>query len=63
MRFKDYLIEAKFKVPDSEPLGIKELKTNDLARAETIGGMTNVMSEFTNQKVPPMPPVTDGNLV
>lgn len=46
---------AKFKVPDSEPLGIKGLEGNDLARAETIGGMTNVMTEFTSQKVTPIP--------
>jgi len=55
MNLRQFLTEAKFKVPDSEPLGVKGLEQNDLARAESIGGMTSVMTEFTNQKVSPMP--------
>jgi hypothetical protein len=55
MKFKDYLNEAKIKIRDNEPLGIKGFEPGDLARAETIGGMTVLMDTFKEKGVAAMP--------
>ncbi len=55
MKFKQYINEAKTKIPDSSPLGVKVPNDFSLARAETIGGMNHVMPVFKEKNVASIP--------
>jgi hypothetical protein len=63
MRLKSFLnesaiSEARKKFPDFSDLGIKasdyNITPNDIPRAETIGGMNDLMTMFTKKKVAPV---------